>query len=95
MDADPASDPSIDVVCRQVVELVTDYLEGALPNEVRAAVDRHVEQCAPCAVYIEQIRTTAGSLRQVSVESIDPGTRAELVSAFRELIPRSEGGPAA
>jgi anti-sigma factor RsiW len=95
LDADPGSDPSIDVVCQQVVELVTDYLEGALPNEMRAAVERHVERCVPCAVYIEQIRTTAASLRHVPVESIDPRTRAELVSAFRELIPPSDGGPAA
>jgi len=93
VDQGAARDASIDLVCRQVVELVTDYLEGALPEDLRAAVERHVEVCPPCAVYIEQIRTTAASLRQVPpVESIDPRTRAELVSAFRELIPHEGGG---
>jgi anti-sigma factor RsiW len=90
----PALDPELTVVCRQVVELVTDYLEGALPNALRAAVDRHLNLCPPCVVYVEQMRTTTASLREVPVESIDPRTRAALVSAFRELIPRSGPGPA-
>jgi anti-sigma factor RsiW len=90
---DPALDPELKVVCRQVVELVTDYLEGALPSDLRAAVERHLELCPPCVVYVEQMRTTAAALREVPVESIEPSTRAELVSAFRELIPRSGGEP--
>jgi anti-sigma factor RsiW len=86
---DLASDPELTVVCRQVVELVTDYLEGALPGQLRDAVERHLEGCPPCVVYVEQIRTTAAALGDVPVETIDPRTRAELVSAFRDLIPRS------
>ena len=95
---DPTNpDASITVVCRQVVELVTDYLEGALPGDLHAAVERHLELCPPCVTYIEQMRATAASLREVPVESITPAARAELVAAFRELIPRSGGaglGPA-
>ena len=90
-DAD-AADSSITVVCRQVVELVTDYLEGALPGDLHAAVERHLELCPPCLTYIEQMRTTSASLREVPVESIHPGARAELVAAFRDLIPRSGHG---
>ena len=90
---DPALDPELTVVCRQVVELVTDYLEGALPSQLRAAVERHLQLCPPCVVYLEQMRTTAAALREVPVESIDPSTRAELVSAFRDLIPRSGDEP--
>jgi anti-sigma factor RsiW len=85
-------DQSITVACRQVVELVTDYLDGALPTDVRAAVERHLERCAPCVAYIEQMRTTAASLREVPVESIHPEARAELVAAFRELIPPAGAG---
>jgi anti-sigma factor RsiW len=87
---DPALDAELTVACQQVVELVTDYLDGALPSHLRAAVERHLELCPPCAVYVEQMRTTAAALQDVPVESIDPGTRAELVSAFRELIPRPD-----
>ena len=92
---DPAlPDPEVTVVCRQVVELVTDYLEGELPSQLHAAVERHLQLCPPCMVYVEQMRTIAAALRQVPVESIDPDTRTELVSAFRDLIPRSGGEPA-
>jgi hypothetical protein len=91
---DGGADPELDVVCRQVVELVTDYLEGALPHQVRDAVERHLRVCPPCVLYVEQIRATAASLREVPVESIDPSTRAHLVSAFRDLIPKSGRDPA-
>ena len=92
--ADAALDPELTVVCRQVVELVTDYLEGALPGQLRDAVERHLRLCPPCVVYVEQIRATSAAVREVAVESIDPRTRAELVSAFRDLIPKSGGDPA-
>jgi anti-sigma factor RsiW len=92
-DAAAAPDESITVVCRQVVELVTDYLEGALPSDLRAAVERHLELCPPCQTYIAQMRATAASLRDVPVESLHPRARAELVAAFRELIPKSGAGP--
>ena len=90
--ADAALDAELTVVCRQVVELVTDYLEGALPGQLRDAVERHLAVCPPCVVYVEQMRTTAAALRDAPVESIDPQTRAELVSAFRDLVPKSGDG---
>jgi anti-sigma factor RsiW len=74
------------LACQQVVELVTGYLEGDLPDAVRSAVERHLQTCPPCVTYIEQMRSTAGSLREVPVESITPEVRAELVSAFRSLL---------
>jgi anti-sigma factor RsiW len=92
--ADGALDSELTVVCRQVVELVTDYLEGALPGQLRDAVERHLRLCPPCVVYVEQMRTTSAALREVPVESIDPRTRADLVSAFRDLIPTSGDDPA-
>ena len=42
--------------CREVVELVTDYLEGALPARTRARVERHLARCRGCAAYVEQMR---------------------------------------
>jgi anti-sigma factor RsiW len=74
------------LACRQVVELVTDYLEGDLPDPVRTAVERHLEACPACVRYLEQMRLTAGSLRDLPVESITPEARTELVNAFRGLV---------
>jgi anti-sigma factor RsiW len=74
------------LACRQVVELVTDYLEGDLPDAVRTDVERHLQSCAPCVTYVEQMRLTAGSLRHAPVEAITPEVRAELVSAFRTML---------
>jgi anti-sigma factor RsiW len=86
---DSSLDAELVVVCRQVVELVTDYLEGALPPQLHDAVERHLALCPPCVVYVEQMRTTSAAVREVPVESIDARTRGELVSAFRDLVPRS------
>lgn len=45
-----------DVVCRQLVEMVTDYLEGDLDPVERTAVRAHLEQCGHCQGYVEQVR---------------------------------------
>jgi len=42
--------------CRDVVELVTDYLEGALSARTRARFERHLARCRGCAAYLQQIR---------------------------------------
>ena len=44
--------------CRELVELVTEYLEGGMPVEERARLEAHVEVCAGCARYLEQIIAT-------------------------------------
>ncbi len=46
------------VVCQQWVEMVTDYLEGTLPRELREAADRHLADCPHCREYLEQMRRT-------------------------------------
>jgi anti-sigma factor RsiW len=76
-----------EVACRQVVELVTDYLEGDLPEPLRAAVERHLALCPPCVTYVEQMRVTAASLHEISAESVSPAARDELLAAFRGLLP--------
>ena len=53
--------------CKQLVELVTDYLEGRMPDSDRARFDSHLAQCEGCTTYVEQIRATvvvAGTLRE-------------------------------
>jgi anti-sigma factor RsiW len=44
--------------CQELVELVTDYLEGSLAPEERARFDTHLAECPGCDLYVEQMRTT-------------------------------------
>jgi predicted anti-sigma-YlaC factor YlaD len=72
-----------DVVCREAVELVTDYLEGALTRRRRARFERHLTQCPHCREYFEQMRATIAVLGRVEPESLAPEVRAELVALYR------------
>ncbi|MGH8982397.1 MAG: anti-sigma factor family protein [Acidimicrobiia bacterium] len=75
-----------DLACRELVELVTDYLEGELSRRERARVRRHLRGCPHCTGYLEQIRLTirlTGRLRVEDVEAMPAGTREELLAAFR------------
>ena len=73
-----------DVPCQDIVVLVTDYLEGALPEDRAAAVERHLVMCDGCAVYLEQMRETiriTGSLRE---EDVPDELMGVLLDAFRD-----------
>jgi anti-sigma factor RsiW len=69
------------ISCREVVELVSDYLEGELDPAVRARLEIHLETCAPCTEYIEQMRATV-RLASVAGHEQRPDAAA-LLEAFR------------
>lgn len=71
-----------DLACIELVELLTDYLEGALPPDEVAAVERHLAGCAGCATYLAQMRATIRRLGSLPVDSISPATMDVLLSAF-------------
>jgi anti-sigma factor RsiW len=73
------------LVCREFVELVTDYLEGTLPEHDRARMDAHLAECDGCAGYLEDMRTLVGSLHETPEPPPDEATRDALLRAFREL----------
>ena len=54
-----------DVTCRELVELVTDYLEGALDLDDRARFEAHLDSCEGCRAYLSQMRTTIRVLRHL------------------------------
>lgn len=72
-----------DVVCRQAVELVTDYLEGALSPRDRARLEAHLAVCPHCTEYLAQMRVTIAATGRVDVESLEPEAREELVGLYR------------
>ncbi len=71
------------VVCREAVELVTDYLEGALSARDRARLEAHLADCPHCTEYLRQMRVTIDALGRVEPESLSPDARDELVALYR------------
>ena len=69
--------------CRQAVELLTDYLEGALPPRHRARLEAHLRACDGCRAYLEQLRATISALGQARPAPPDPVVRAELIELYR------------
>ena len=69
--------------CRELVELVTDYLEGALSKEERLRFDEHIGICEGCRIYLEQMRQTIVVAGRLSEESLAPDAERELLDAFR------------
>jgi anti-sigma factor RsiW len=69
--------------CQELVELVTDYLEGALPDGLRARFEEHVAHCTGCTTYLEQMRATIRATGTLSPESLSPEAERALLDAFR------------
>ena len=72
------------LVCRQVVELVSDYLEGALDARDQARFEAHLTRCDGCTAYLEQMRLTLRLAGRLDPEAVDPVFRDRLVEAFRD-----------
>jgi anti-sigma factor RsiW len=73
------------LVCREFVELVTDYVEGTLPEAERARMEAHLAECEGCSGYLEDMRRLVGSLHETPEPPPDPHTREVLLRAFRDL----------
>jgi anti-sigma factor RsiW len=69
--------------CQELVELVTDYLEGALPSELHDRFERHIAHCAGCQAYLAQMHATIRTTGTLSVESLSPDAERTLLDAFR------------
>jgi anti-sigma factor RsiW len=72
-----------EMTCKELVEVITDYLEGRLPAGDRERFEAHVEECLYCANYLDQMRETIATLGTLRTEALSPETRDGLVEAFR------------
>lgn len=75
--------PADDLSCQELVELVTDYLEDALPPPQRARFEAHLAICPGCQRYLEQMRHTIRAAGYLTEEAIGPGARERLLDLFR------------
>ena len=72
------------MICREVVELMTDYLEDALSPDDRARFEAHIAGCDGCTAYLEQLRKTIRITGRMDTdEPIPDAVQAELTQAFR------------
>ena len=72
-----------DLVCQQAVELVTDYLEGALSRRARRRFEAHLAGCPHCTEYLAQMRETISVSGRLAPEDLTPQMQDEFVGLFR------------
>jgi predicted anti-sigma-YlaC factor YlaD len=72
------------VSCQEVVELVSDYLEGALTPDEAALFEQHLNFCDGCDGYVDQVRTTIATVGRIEQEEVPPAMRQKLLAAFRD-----------
>ncbi len=73
------------LACKQVVELVTEYIEGSLGRASRHRFRRHLAACRDCTEYLEQVETTIRITSLVAQEDLIPEVREEVVARYRRL----------
>jgi anti-sigma factor RsiW len=73
------------ISCRELVELVTDLLEGELSEATLRQVEAHLDACDGCEAYVEQMRVTITALRALDGADAAEIVRDRAIAAFREL----------
>ena len=73
-----------ELTCQEVVELVSDYLEGALSPQDRARFEQHVSACDGCTNYVGQMRETLRLTGMLTEEQVPVAQRERLRQAFRD-----------
>jgi predicted anti-sigma-YlaC factor YlaD len=69
--------------CKEIIELVTDYVEGTLPSDVVARFEEHLRGCEGCRHYVEQMRLTIQLVGSVEEEDLSDEAKDHLLRAFR------------
>lgn len=72
------------ITCRQMVELVSDYLEGKLDARTSVRFEEHLAVCPDCREYVEQVRATVRALGHLPEDALSPAAREDLLRAFAE-----------
>ena len=72
------------ISCQELVELVTDYVEGALPADEMSLFEQHLNFCDGCVLYVEQMRTTVAAIGRIRERDVPVEARERLIAAFRD-----------
>ena len=79
------AEPGMTISCQEVVELVSDYLEGRVDDAARVEIEAHLELCPGCDEYLRQMRTTIRTLGYVPLDTLPDAAKEELTAAFRNI----------
>jgi anti-sigma factor RsiW len=74
-----------DMTCKELVELVTAYLDGAMDVDARTKFDQHLVTCVGCRNYLEQFRVTIRTVGRIEDDDLEPAFRDRLLEAFRNF----------
>ena len=77
-----SSSPS-SIECRQIAELLGDYLEGTLPRDTRELIEWHIEGCAPCVAFVNTYRGTIDAARKLREIEIPPELKKRLLAVLK------------
>jgi len=72
------------LACQQVVELLTDHLEGALPPRLATLLDRHLAACPNCSAFLEQLRVSIALASSIPPADVPDDVVDALTDAFAE-----------
>ena len=81
----------LDITCKEVVELVTRYFDGAMVREERTRFETHLCGCGACRLYVRQLRQVRETAGRLAEEDVPPASREALLAAFRDWK-KSRGG---
>jgi anti-sigma factor RsiW len=83
-----ASGPS-SIECRQIADLLGDYLEGALPGQTRELIEWHIEGCAPCVAFVNTYRGTIDAAKKLREVEIPHELKQRLLAVLRtQRVPK-------
>jgi len=82
-----------EMACKELVELVTEYLEGTLSRTDRQRFEDHLKDCGYCATYLDQMRQTIRTLGRLTEESLPEDAKQDLLRIFRDWKKDPPTGP--
>ncbi len=74
------------ITCRDAVELITAYLDDALPARERRTLEHHLSNCEHCAEYLSQMRVTIAAAGRVDPDQLSASTQQTLIELYRQTV---------
>jgi anti-sigma factor RsiW len=78
-----------EIECRQIAEMLGDYLDGSLPRETRELIDFHIDGCAPCVAFLNTYRGTVDAARKLPDVPIPSELKKRLLAVLKSTTPRA------